>query len=95
MKRQNAVEEQKCGNADRGGYALDNQDRYLTSREVAIRWRRHPSTIRRMFIDEPGVLRFSNSNRRGKRQYVELRIPESLVRQIETRSRVKECRYVR
>jgi hypothetical protein len=59
---------------------------FLTPVEVANRWRRHPSTIRRMFHSMPGVLKFTNyRGRKGAREYVELRIPESLVIELERR----------
>jgi hypothetical protein len=41
------------------------------------------STIRRMFIDEPGVLIYGKEKRRdGRRDYVTLRIPESVARRV-------------
>jgi hypothetical protein len=53
---------------------------YLTPAEVATRWRKDPSTIRRWFRDCPGVLKFGKKQRRdGKREYIELLIPEALV----------------
>src|SRR6516165_4985836 len=46
-------------------------------------WRLDESTIRRMFQDEPGVLKIGKSNRRdGKRDYVTLRIPEDIARRV-------------
>jgi hypothetical protein len=41
------------------------------------------STIRRMFVDEPGVVRLGKSGRRdGKRDYVTLRIPKSVAERV-------------
>jgi hypothetical protein len=52
---------------------------YLTPAEVAQRWRKHPSTIRRMFRDHPGTLKFGKTGHRySKREYVELLIQEAI-----------------
>jgi hypothetical protein len=46
-------------------------------------WGFDHTTIRRMFIDEPGVLKEGKQVRRdGKRPYVSLRIPESVARRV-------------
>jgi hypothetical protein len=46
-------------------------------------WKFDESTIRRMFIDEPGVLKYGNSFRRSvRREYFTLRIPESVARRV-------------
>lgn len=45
---------------------------------LAEMWRLDESTIRRIFEDAPGVLRLANERRRGKRDYVTLRIPASV-----------------
>jgi len=43
----------------------------------------HESTVRRMFIDEPGVLKYGKASRHdGRRDYVTLRIPESVARRV-------------
>jgi hypothetical protein len=50
-----------------------------TPQELAKLASVHVSTIRRMFIDEPGVIvRGKQSRRNGKRDYVTLRIPASV-----------------
>lgn len=45
---------------------------------LAEMWRLDESTIRRIFEEAPGVLRLANERRRGKRDYVTLRIPASV-----------------
>ena len=56
-------------------------ERFFTPAELAEILKRHPATIRRTFQDKPGVLKIGKSSRRdGKRDYVTLRIPESVVR---------------
>ncbi|MCX6617892.1 MAG: hypothetical protein NTZ98_17570 [Acidobacteria bacterium] len=55
-------------------------ERHFTPKELAERWALDETTIRRLFEEEPGVLRIGKTARRdGKRDYVSLRIPESVV----------------
>jgi hypothetical protein len=58
-------------------------DRYFKTSELADRWRKHPSTIRRMFSDQPGVLKFGHNPSQRRRPYVNLLIPERLVLELE------------
>ena len=54
-------------------------ERHYTPKELAALWALDETTIRRLFYDEPGVLKIGKSNRRdGKRDYVSLRIPQSV-----------------
>ena len=63
-------------------------ERHFTPRELAAVWGLDQSTIRRLFHDEEGVLRIPHLRRRGKRDYVSLRIPESVAARVhERRSR--------
>ena len=58
-------------------------ERHFTPQQLAELWDLDESTIRRIFIDEPGVLKYGKSCRRdGRRDYVTLRIPESIVRRV-------------
>lgn len=58
-------------------------ERHYTPKELAGLWQLDESTIRRMFRDEPGVLIYSKERRRdGRRDYLTLRIPESLARRV-------------
>jgi hypothetical protein len=53
--------------------------RHFTPAQLAELWKFDQTTIRRMFQDEPGVMKEGKANRRdGKRDYVTLRIPESV-----------------
>ena len=52
-------------------------ERHFTPKELAELWRLDESTIRRLFQDEPGVLKIGEAGRRNKRDYVTLRIPAS------------------
>jgi len=61
--------------------ASDPLERHFSPQELAARWILDESTVRRMFQDEPGVLKIGKRGRRdGKRDYVTLRIPESIAR---------------
>ena len=63
-------------------------ERHYTADEVAAMWRLDATTVRKIFRDEPGVLKIGEQHRRAKRGYVTLRIPESVVRRFhEQRSR--------
>ncbi len=55
-------------------------ERHYTPKELATVWRLDVSTVRKIFLDEPGVLKIGKAHRRdGKRDYLSLRIPESVV----------------
>ena len=47
--------------------------------ELADMWNLSDETIRRLFRDEPGVIKIGDEERRRKRSYFVLRIPESVV----------------
>ncbi len=58
-------------------------ERHFSPREIAQAWGVSESTARRLFQDQPGVLKIGKAGRRdGKRDYVTLRIPESVVRRV-------------
>lgn len=58
-------------------------ERHYTPQELAELWGFDHTTIRRMFVDEPGVLKVGKSARRdGKRAYVSLRIPASVAERV-------------
>jgi hypothetical protein len=61
-------------------------ERHCTPQELAKLWMLDESTVRRMFRDEPGVLKHTRSFRRsGRREYLTLRIPESVVKRVYSR----------
>ncbi len=61
----------------------DALERHLSVQDLAQVWGLDESTIRRLFQDEPGVLKIGKAARHdGKRDYVTLRIPESVVRRV-------------
>lgn len=57
-------------------------ERIYTPKELAEEWRLSEDTIRRTFQDRHGVMKFGKPMRRGRRGYVTLRIPESVVREV-------------
>jgi hypothetical protein len=63
-------------------------ERHFTPKEIAEIWRIDENTVRRIFQDEPGVLRLGNLSKRGKRAYVTLRIPAAVLERV-YRQRVK------
>lgn len=56
----------------------------LTIAEVADRLKVNEDTVRRLFVNEPGVIVICFP-RKGKRVYRTLRIPESVLRRVLTR----------
>jgi hypothetical protein len=58
-------------------------ERHYTPQELGEMWGFEQTTIRRMFIDEPGVLKVGKQGRRdGKRDYISLRIPTSVAQRV-------------
>jgi hypothetical protein len=61
-------------------------ERHYTPQELAEMWNFDPNTIRRMFDDEPGVLKEGKQGRRdGKRAYISIRIPASVALRVHAR----------
>jgi hypothetical protein len=54
-------------------------ERHFSVNEVAALWNVSDDTVRRLFRDEPGVLRIANPYSRLRRGYEVLRMPESVV----------------
>ena len=63
---------------------VDVNEGYLTVTEVAERLKLNEDTVRRLFLNEPGVLVICFP-RRGRRVYRTLRIPESVFQRVLTR----------
>jgi hypothetical protein len=55
--------------------------------ELVQLWGLSEKTIRRMFCDEPGVVKWGREESRFKRAYTTLRIPESVVHRVHRRLR--------
>jgi hypothetical protein len=63
---------------------VDLEEGYLTVIEVAERLKLNEETVRRLFLNEPGVLVICFP-RKGRRVYRTLRIPETVFRRVLTR----------
>ncbi|MBZ5676976.1 MAG: hypothetical protein LAP61_22255 [Acidobacteriia bacterium] len=57
-------------------------ERHYSVKEVAQMWAMSPAAIRRLFCNEPGVLRFGKEKRGHQRDYVTLRIPASVAERV-------------
>ena len=57
-------------------------ERHYSVKEVAQMWGLSPAAIRRLFCDEPGVLRFGKEKSGHRRDYVTLRIPSSVAERV-------------
>jgi hypothetical protein len=53
-------------------------ERHYSVLELAELWNLSENTIRRMFENEPGVLKWGSREGRFKRRYTTLRIPETV-----------------
>lgn len=60
-----------------------------TPDELARLRKLHPSTVRKMFIDEEGVIRIGHKGLRGRRQYFTLRIPATVAERVFSRMTVR------
>ena len=64
-------------------------ERHFTVDEIAADWNLSRDTIRRVFINEDGVLRLSRPGTRYKRAHMTLRIPESVKWKVHRRMSTK------
>lgn len=60
-------------------------ERHYSVAELAKLWLFSPSTVRRIFINEPGVLKLVHEETRYKRGYTSLRIPEHIAKRVHRR----------
>ncbi len=61
------------------------QEKHYFVGELAALWNLSKQTIRRLFQDEPGVVRIGETRARRKRGYITLRIPESVAHRVHLR----------
>jgi len=83
-------ERKPVATAEHRGELSDSQpelslERHYSVAELARLWSLSENTIRRMFEDEPGVLQLGASEKRFKRAYTTLRIPESVALRVHRR----------
>lgn len=62
-------------------------EKHYSVLELAQLWSLSEKTIRQIFCDEPGVVKWGHEEQRFKRGYMTLRIPESVVRRVHRRLR--------
>jgi hypothetical protein len=67
-------------------------EKHYTVQEVVELWGCSDETVRRIFRSEPGVMAISHPERRGKRPYAKLFIPESVLVRVHDRLAVKKKR---
>jgi len=60
---------------------LDVMEKHYTVAELAAAWKLSDDAIRRLFLDEPGVINLGKPSRR-KRIYRPLRIPEHVAQRV-------------
>jgi hypothetical protein len=57
-------------------------EHHYTVNELANKWRLSPTAIRRLFRDEPGVVRFGRPKKGHQRDYFTWRIPASVAERV-------------
>ncbi len=60
-------------------------ERHFTVAELSKRWFFSANTIRRLFSQEPGVVRIARPPTRSKRGYTSMRIPERIAERVHRR----------
>jgi hypothetical protein len=60
-------------------------EKHYTPEELGELWRFSAEKVREIFKSEPGVLKVGHEERRYKRLYVSLRIPESVAERVHQR----------
>jgi transcriptional regulator GlxA family with amidase domain len=66
------------------GLALE---KHYSVSELAQLWGLSQKSIRRIFLNEPGVVKWGHDESRFKRAYITVRIPESVVQRVHRRMR--------
>jgi predicted transcriptional regulator len=62
-------------------------ERHYSVAEIAELWGLSERTVKRMFENEPGVLRWGSDERLHKRGYWTIRVPESVLERVHRRLR--------
>ena len=62
--------------------AVSDLERHFTVAELSKRWFFSKNTIRRLFSQEPGVVRVARPQTRSKRGYTSMRIPERIAERV-------------
>jgi len=62
------------------------EEKHYAPAELAARWSLGPDVVRKLFLDEPGVVVLGGAEK-GKRQYRTIRIPASVAERVHRRLR--------
>ena len=62
-------------------------ERHYTVAEISKMWSLSERTVKRMFQDEPGVIRWGSEERLHKRGYWTIRVPQSVLERVHSRLR--------
>lgn len=73
---------QPPGTAAQPGATRAFEERHYAVAEIAALWNLSVDAVRKLFRNEPGVLVLGDANPRGKRRYVTLRIPASVLERV-------------
>jgi len=65
-------------------------EKHFTIQQVAELWGLSDDTVRRTFRNEPGVIAITHPERRGRRPYSRLSIPESVLLRVHERLAVRK-----
>jgi NADPH-dependent ferric siderophore reductase len=76
-------------NARKASKAMEES--VFTPEELAERTKLHASTIRKLFADQPGVIRLGRPASRGHRRYYTIRVPKSVAERVFESMTVEEC----
>jgi hypothetical protein len=60
-------------------------EKHYSVTDLAQLWSLSEKTIRRIFVNEPGVVKWGHQEQRFKRGYFTLRIPESVIQRVHRR----------
>jgi hypothetical protein len=63
----------------------DGEQKILTVAQVAAIWQVSDDTVRRVFEDEPDVIKLGDENPRGKHRRITLRIPRKVMERVQRR----------
>ena len=64
---------------------VSDLERHFTVAELSKRWFFSENTIRRLFSQEPGVVKIARPHTRSKRGYTSMRIPERIAERVHRR----------
>ncbi len=77
--------EQTASDSARSEQSRASEERHYTLQEIATLWRISIDSARRIFAREAGVLIIGDSNPRGRRRYVTLRVPTFVLERVHRR----------